>query len=590
MKKRRFRDLGISTKFVITLTLFLILPLTLLFAFFNTKISAELRRRTCSAVYETLKQAETPIDSMVSDTDYVSKEILAAPAVQEYLRRCSSEAPEALYEYRYPVDLLLGRLLDSRDYLLHAALFSDTGTLLTQSGAYMVGDALPDNVQPFGLGARPLCWLPVAENQAYVSRRDRGFEVPVLRAVNDLYEFGVTLGAEKLTISEKYLCGLYGGQAGETTGNIYLMDAGGNVISSLDKSLLGENLAGQDDCAQIMRQREGYFLKNGELVTFCLLENPGWYLVRTDDYARLSGERLYNVVFFCCLGLIFVFGAAFYLIQRKSIIRPITELSGEVQRFHDGNYTFTERRSANDEIGLLNRSCVEMGRYIEDLIEKVYKSQLAEKEAQLRYLQSQINPHFLNNTLESIRWMALRNKQPDIAAQAAALARLFKHALNGGREMTTVREEVANLQDYALIQQNRFGSRIEVLIDAEQPLLDCAVLNLVLQPLVENAIVHGLEGKLGHGVAEVKIREADGKLTYTVEDNGLGTDPEAVRRALREPDETGNAFALTNLQKRLQCKYGKEYGITFDSTPGAGTRVTVVLPKQEETEDEAADC
>jgi two-component system sensor histidine kinase YesM len=589
MKNRRFRDLSISTKFLITLTLFLILPMMLLFAFFNTNISAELRRRTCSTVFETLKQAETPIDSMVSDTDYVSKEILSSSAVQDYLRRCNTEPPEKLYEYRYPVDLLLGRLFDSRAYLLHAALFSKNGTLLTQNGAYMVGDALPENVASLHLEVRPLCWLPAKDNQAYVSIHERGVEVTALRTINDLHQYADVLGSEKLTISEDYLCGLYGGQKDKSTKNIWLMDADGNVISSLDKSLLGKNLSGEQNFAQVTRQQEGYFLKDGELVTFCFLKKPGWYLVRTDDYAGLSGGRMYNLIFLLCLGLIFVFGAAFYLVQRKTIIRPITELSGEVQRFHDGSYTFTERRNANDEIGLLNRSCVEMGRYIEDLIEKVYKSQLTEKEAQLRYLQSQINPHFLNNTLESIRWMALRNKQPDIAAQAAALARLFKHALNGGREMTTVREEIANLQDYALIQQNRFGSRLEILIDADQGLLDCTVLNLILQPLVENAIVHGLEGKLGHGVVEVKIRESGGNLVYTVEDNGLGTDPAPVRQALREPDGTDNAFALTNLQKRLQYKYGKEYGITFDSTPGAGTTVTVVLPKQEGTDNEAAD-
>lgn len=590
MKSRRFRDLRISTKFLITLSLFLLLPMTLLFVFFNTRVSAELRQRTSRTVLETLKQAETPIDTMVSDTDYVSKQILSAPSVQEYLQRCQTTPPEKLYEYRYRVDLFLSSLLNSRRYLLHTALFARDGTLVTQSGAYMVGDTLPADAETLDLGARPLCWLTVRDNEAYVSLHDRGYEIPVLRAVNDLYQFGLTLGTEKLTISESYLCGLYSGQAADSTENICLVDAEGKVVSSLDKSLLGKSLADSCEFAQIARQKEGYFLRDGRLVTFCLVPGPGWYLVRADDYAKLSDERLYNVVFLLCLALIFAFGAAFYLIQRRSIIRPITELSGEVQRFHDGNYTFTERRSANDEIGLLNRSCVEMGRYIEDLIEKVYKSQLAEKEAQLRYLQSQINPHFLNNTLESIRWMALRNKQPDIAAQAAALARLFKHALNNGREMTTVREEVANLQDYALIQQNRFGSRIEILISADETLLDCAVLNLILQPLVENAIVHGLEGKLGHGVVEVKIFSAGDDLIYTVEDNGLGTDPEVVRQALRELEGTGSAFALTNLQKRLQFKYGKEYGVVFDSTPGAGTKVTVTLPKQmEEPEHEAAD-
>ena len=591
MKKYQFRDLRISTKFIITLSLFLLLPMTLLFVFFNTRVSAELQQRTSRTVLETLKQAKTPVDSMVSDTDFVSKEILADPSVQEYMQRCASTDPEKLYEFRYRVDLLLGSLLNSRDYILHTALFSRNGTLLTQNGAYQEGDRLPNGVDAEQLTMKPITWRPAAENQAYVSRRDRGYEVSAIRPVNDLYRYGVTLGTEELTVSEDYVCGLYSGQAEKSTKNICLIDLEGNVISSYDKELLGKNIRSDVIFQTIGQRNEGYFLKDGQLVTFCLLEKPNWYLVRVDEYSQIAGSGLYNFIFLTCIALIFVFGGAFYLIQRRSIIRPITELSDEAQRFHDGSYTFTERRSANDEIGLLNRSCVEMGRYIEDLIEKVYKSQLAEKEAQLRYLQSQINPHFLNNTLESIRWMALRNKQPDIAAQAAALARLFKHALNDGREMTTVRDEVANLQDYALIQQNRFGSRIEILISADESLLDCEVLNLVLQPLVENAIVHGLEGKMGHGVVEVKIRESEGILLYTVEDNGLGTDQEIVRQALREANGTGNAFALTNLQKRLQFKYGKEFGVTFDSTPGKGTKVTVTLPKcWEESSHETVDC
>ena len=198
--------------------------------------------------------------------------------------------------------------------------------------------------------------------------------------------------------------------------------------------------------------------------------------------------------------------------------------------------------------------------------------------------QSQINPHFLYNTLDSIRWMAIRNRQMDIAKQTQALAQLLKHALNGGSENTTVREELKHLQDYITIQTNRFGDRIEVIVQADEEALNCSVLNLVLQPLVENAFVHGLENKIGHGIIEVRVSREGDVLTYSVADNGLGADPEPVRRALRGEEPEKNALALTNINKRLKYKYGEEHMLRFNSEPGKGTTVIVTMPAQEVSE------
>lgn len=580
VKKVRFKDLSINTKFIVSLALLLLIPMILLFWFVNTRVNRELEAQSCQTVLETLKQAKTPLNTTVSDADYLSKEILANSTVQEYLRQCLCTPAEELFEYRYKVDLFLSQLLDSRPYILRAALFFN-GELVTQSGAYLQTDTLPENIADLQLEKTVLYWTEAENNQAYLSRYERGYEITLLRAVNDIDNFGITLGTEKLTIREDYLCSLYSGVAAPQTQNMLLINDQGKVVSSIDKSLLDASTVKEDWYEMILGKSEGYFVtQDGRLISFCHLKNPGWYLVRIDSEVKMARS---DSVVLICIALTLLFAVAFFTIQRKNIIAPIAELADEVRSFHDGNYTFTERRNAKDEIGELNRSCVEMGRYIQDLIERVYKSQLAEKETQLKNLQAQINPHFLYNTLESIRWMAIRNKQPDIAAQTEALARLFKHALNNGREMTTVREEISHVQDYMTIQTNRFGERIETLIQVEEEALDCVVLNLILQPLVENAYVHGLENKVGRGVVAVTVKRRINQLIYRVEDNGLGTDPEPVRRALAGKGEAGVALALTNIQNRLKYKYAVGYELIFDSVPGKGTTVTVTMPAQQET-------
>ena len=587
MKKNDFVRLVLGVVggllFSVGLCMCLLLPLALLFVFINTNVTQELEHQASRTVLETLKQAKTPLISMVSDADYTSKEILGSDAVQDYLGMCLIQSPDEIYHYRYKVDLFLAQLLDSRDYIERAALFSN-GEMVVQSGAYLQEDALPAETESLELDKTGLHWLPARDNQAYMSRHERGQEVVLLRSVNDVQTFGVMLGVEKLSIHEDYICSLYSGIAANETENMLLIDDDGNVISSMDKTCLGTNTAGQHWYSGVREGNEGWFVSDGKLITYCRLNTPGWVLVRIDAQTMVAHGKLVSGVILMSIALTLPFATVFFIIQRRNIIRPIMELSEEIRGFHDGNYTFTERQNAQDEIGVLNRACVEMGKYIQDLIERVYKSQLAEKETQLMYLQSQINPHFLYNTLDSIRWMAIRNRQMDIAKQTQALAQLLKHALNGGSENTTVREELKHLQDYITIQTNRFGDRIEVIVQADEEALNCSVLNLVLQPLVENAFVHGLENKIGHGIIEVRVSREGDVLTYSVADNGLGADPEPVRRALRGEEPEKNALALTNINKRLKYKYGEEHMLRFNSEPGKGTTVIVTMPAQEVSE------
>jgi two-component system sensor histidine kinase YesM len=174
--------------------------------------------------------------------------------------------------------------------------------------------------------------------------------------------------------------------------------------------------------------------------------------------------------------------------------------------------------------------------------------------------------------------MALKSKQKDLALQIQALSNHFKHSLNQGKEMTTVGEEVKHLQDYLTIQKNRFGDVLNTNIKVDKDVENIPVLNLILQPLVENSIVHGLENKLGDWLIEVSVWKEAGNLYYQVEDNGMGVDEKVIQSEIVGNDQSNEALALRNINKRIQYKYGNAYKIDFYSQIGEGTKVVIIIP------------
>jgi two-component system, sensor histidine kinase YesM len=166
----------------------------------------------------------------------------------------------------------------------------------------------------------------------------------------------------------------------------------------------------------------------------------------------------------------------------------------------------------------------------------------------------------------------------NVAEQIEALSELFKHVLNKGKDDTNIRAEIEHLENYILIQENRFGERIRIDIEADPEILDCTTLKLILQPLVENAIQHGLEGKVGGGTILIRIKKDDNTIKYTVIDDGVGTEQEEIRKMLLDSKESHNVFALKNINDRIQHKYGSEYGLNFSSCRQKGTQVEVTIP------------
>ncbi|KRF04122.1 hypothetical protein ASG89_22305 [Paenibacillus sp. Soil766] len=221
-----------------------------------------------------------------------------------------------------------------------------------------------------------------------------------------------------------------------------------------------------------------------------------------------------------------------------------------------------------DEIGRIGNQFIRIFRNNSELTDKLMEAKLKEKEAELIALQSHINPHFLYNTLNSVYMMAEKIGAKNISKMVMSLSNIFKLSLNNGEYITTVGNEIEQVKNYLEIQNIRYYGKFDVEIDLEPGIEKVSMLKLLIQPLVENAIYHGIELKEDKGSISIRGRMNESELLFEVEDDGVGFDPTIARP---------RGYALKNIQERIKLQYGQEYGIYVDSTPGVGTKVKLVI-------------
>lgn len=270
----------------------------------------------------------------------------------------------------------------------------------------------------------------------------------------------------------------------------------------------------------------------------------------------------------------------------ETIVRPVTRLHRNLVRVKEGDYTVRVQVETRDEVGDLCEAFNGMAEEIDRLVNQVYSVELKEKEAAIKALQAQINPHFLYNTLDMIKSMAELNGALQVSEMIMALSKLFRYATHTDGVLVTIREELENLSSYMTIVNARFGGRIEFAARVPEELLTESIVKVCLQPLVENAISHGLSRGRAGGRIAVTVEKENGIITVTVEDNGGGILPdrlEEIRNRLERKEhveeESGRGHVgLKNIHDRIRLYYGETYGIVIDSFPERGTVVTLSYP------------
>jgi two-component system, sensor histidine kinase YesM len=271
-----------------------------------------------------------------------------------------------------------------------------------------------------------------------------------------------------------------------------------------------------------------------------------------------------------------------------------------IMRLHDVTTTITKNdlqalvnRDNVDEITELGMSFNIMIGKIRELLDAKMKEQDNLKKAELRALQAQINPHFLYNTLDTIIWMAEAQKTDQVIEIVSALSSFFRLSLSKGKDWITIEEELERTKSYLTIQRMRYRDIMDFKIEADEEILDNTILKLILQPLVENALYHGIKNKRGRGTIVVRARQkAEDEILLEVEDDGIGLTPEKLAQLLAELDDDSgemkleSGFAIGNVNKRIRLYYGRQYGLSIRSEYNTGTCATLVIPA---IRDEAAD-
>lgn len=308
----------------------------------------------------------------------------------------------------------------------------------------------------------------------------------------------------------------------------------------------------------------------------------GWKLVGVTPSAALGidGIKFRFFVLFVADLFLFLLAMINAFISDK-ISNPIKRLDGSVREIESGNLDVEIVPSGSYEVEHLGKSIKNMLGRIKVLMSDLVAEHNAKRKSEFDTLQSQINPHFLYNTLDIIVWM-IENENSDKAVNiVTALAKFFRISLSKGKNIITVKDEVEHVRNYLMIQNMRFKNRFEYSIDVDEKVLSYSSLKLMLQPLVENAIYHGMEFMDGDGEIDVKVFKEDDSLYFTITDNGLGMSEDMVETLLSKDfvsSKKGSGIGVKNVNERIKLYFGSEYGLKVESEPDEGTKITIHLP------------
>ncbi len=366
------------------------------------------------------------------------------------------------------------------------------------------------------------------------------------------------------------------------SGKVYLVDKENTIIAAGTNTMAGESF--RYNLSELRRMDYSTISdpESGETSYYYIgksMEN-GWTLVATVSTGVFRRHILLSIL---QMMFILITALTVSLIITMSAIRkllaPTGELLESMSRFGEGKLDARVVVKDKDEIGQISQAYNQMADNIQNLMEKVYSLELANREAEIEFLKMQINPHFLYNSLDTISWLGYTSGNMEISDISVSLAKLLRASIRRA-DYVTVEEEMQIVESYLLIQKCRFEDKFTVECRMEESTKKCRMPGFLLQPLVENSIIHGLEEQIGKGYLEISVLRMDNWLHFTVKDNGKGMDEIQLMQLVKECEErgNGNSIGLKNVYRRLQLLYGSSCKFHIESSCGKGTRVSFRIP------------
>lgn len=518
------------------------------------------------------QQTTNNLENMIQTIEDINIQILSSSVIQEQLEIVNGQEME-LYSIRN-ISKIVERELETN------ALFSSdvvSLSVFSKSGLEFSVKKITGRGTDLAFSEREIYAANGTTLWGLVGPDD---DICIAKAILDLTTMR-PIGYINIVYEREYFGDIVRDNSTEYSGACYVVDRDGVITVTNHERYLGDKFP-----VEIEKLRESetwrYDILNGTN-SFYYVGNEmpnGWTLVEAVSVKEFY-KNTYRVIGLTGIFLLGILILSFISVSMatKHIAKPTQDLLESMKLFGMGNLSHRVEVKTTDEIGQIGSEYNRMAENIETLIEKVYKMEITQKQAEIDFLCMQINPHFLYNTLDTISWMAIMQGNLDISEMTISLADLLRAMIQKDR-FVTVEDEMKTVKDYLLIQGQRFGDKISVIYDIDEQAYPCRIPNFILQPLIENAIIHGLEPKLEKGTLRVQIKLENEAVAFCIADNGVGMSREEIQALYEkcEMNDTNQNIGLKNVYRRLILCYGETSRLHIESEKHRGTKIKFILP------------
>ena len=366
-------------------------------------------------------------------------------------------------------------------------------------------------------------------------------------------------------------------------GYCFLMDESG-ILYHPQQQLIYSQLK-SEDTDTLANLPDGTYSESNVIYVLQTVEGSPWRVVGVSYVDELVTSNLWENFWLLASAAVAILLAALVssIVISRALSRPLKGLSRAMRLFEKNADTFTYAPVGGArEVQELSESFSHMVVKIQHLMETVRREEINLRKTELKALQAQINPHFLYNTLDSIAWMCEQGRNDEAVQMVNALAQLFRISISRGHELIPIRSELRHAESYLKIQKHRYKNQFSYRFDVDESCLDFLCNKITLQPIIENAIYHGINGLVDEGEIVITLRADGSDVVFTVADNGVGMEEEQIQAILRKERSDHTGIGIKNVNDRLKIYFGEGYGITIDSEPDVGTTVTIRMPQVRE--------
>lgn len=537
-----------------------------------------------------VSQVNRDIDSYIAYMENISSLVIKGGDVQRYLYE-TMEAKEGGEVYNRIVTQF-NTVVETRQDISNIAVVTPDGRYIINDGRDYLNENIPlMDVEWYTEALEGRESILTASHVQHVIRNNYKWVVTLSKGIPNP-ETSRNEGVFFIDLNYKLLKDLCENNSLAANSYVFIVDEKGKVIYHPKQQLLYSGLM-NEKIEEVLTCRENYFVAEeadrSKLYTISTSDKTGWKVVGVAYISELMKNKKETQQLYVLTAVLLLFAAMLLAtLLAAGITKPIKELKNSMREVEKGNFSNANVAVISDnEIGSLGNSFNLMTVKIKQLMEENIYEQEQKRRSELRALRSQINPHFLYNTLDSIIWMAEGGKNEEVVLMTSALAKLLRQSISNDNERIPLERELEYAGSYLTILKMRYKDKLEYEIYVAPDVKREAVISLILQPLVENAIYHGIKYKGEKGLVKITGYGQGDKIILKVSDNGIGMDEETLKNIFdkSKANEGKGGVGVYNVHSRIRLYYGEEYGLRFESTLGVGTTAIITIPKyfREET-------